>query len=172
MFGKLLKLTAVAVCMTTAAASFTYGQVASFTGSTVSFLNSFQIIEPFCLSPAPISQLQTTLNNVCSSADLINYFEVQQEPTQVANLFSYSGTMLSLMAESITPACNANVIKTLLQMKSTEMINWSNQIKSGAPVSLSQVSVVNSLKVMVSNLHMALMSSAGYDLGESMSYDM
>lgn len=72
----------------------------------------------------------------------------------------------------MTPACNANVIKTLLQMKSTEMINWSNQIKSGAPVSLSQVSVVNSLKVMVSNLNMELMSSAAYDLGESISYDM
>lgn len=172
MFGKLLKLTAIAVCATTAAASFTYSQMATFTRSTVVYLNNFQSIEGTCLASSPITQLQTTMNSVCSAAENINYFQVQQEPTQVANLFSFSSSMLGSMASSITMGCNANIIKTLLQEKSTQLANWSNQIQSGASVSLSQVSVVNDLKAMVSNLNMGLMSAAAYDLGESILYDM
>lgn len=172
MIGKLLLGIGVLAGAALATASFSYSQMVSFTRSTVSYLNNFQTVESTCLASGSIIQLQGTVNGVCSTADTINYFEVQQEPTQVANLFQYGGSMLGIMASSITTGCNSNGIKTILQEKSTELSNWAGQIKSGAPVSLSQVSVVNGLKAMVANLEFGLISSAGYDLGETIQYYM
>ena len=172
MFGKLLLGISVLAGATLATASFTYGQMAAFTRSTVSYLNNFQPMDSTCLATSSITQLQTTVNSVCSAADVINYFEVQQEPNRVANLFSYGSSMLGTMAASITPVCNAVGIKTMMQEKSTELGNWATQIQSGAPVSLSQVSVVNSLKAMAASLNVGLMSSAAYDLGETILYDL
>lgn len=171
MFGKLLKLAAIAVCASTAVASFTYTQMGVFTRSTAEYLNSFSYFPSTCLNSNSINQLPAIVNGVCSAADNIDFFNIEGEPNRVANLFSQSSSMLNIMSNAFSN-CNINLIKTLIQSKSTELGDWATQIQSGASVSLSQVSVVNDLKSMVANLQIGYMSAAGYDLGESIQYDM
>lgn len=171
MFGKLLKLAAIAVCATGVAASFTYGQMTAFTRGTVSYLNSFSTVSSTCFSTNAINQLPTTVSTFCSTADTVDFFNIQGEPTRVANLFSQGSSMLSIMASSIN-GCNLPLIEATFVSKSTELYNWASQIQSGAPVSLSQVSAVNGLKSVASSLQYGLMSSAGFDLGETIQMEL
>jgi hypothetical protein len=172
MIGKLLLGIGVLAGATLAAASFTYSQMAVFTRSTVEYMNNFEFMAQDCLVPYDVVNLQTITNNVCSSADVISFIDIENEGSRVSNLFSYGSSMLSTMSSSITASCETPGISLTLQQKALEMSNWASQINSGAPVSLSQISVVNSLKTMASNLNAGLMSSAGYDLGETILYDM
>lgn len=170
MFGKLF-LAIGALITTVTAATFSYTQTLTFVKTTVTSLNAFSNVPSQCFATINVQQIQSTLPKVCSSADLINYFEVQNEPQNVATLFSFTGQVLGNLASSMTN-CNLPEISSLVQSKSQELINWSNQIKGGAPVSLSQVSVVNGLKSMTSSLEIGLINSAAYDFAESINYDM
>jgi hypothetical protein len=171
MFGKLLKLSAIAICATTTTAAFTYGQMSAFTRGTIVYLNSFSSVSSTCLDTNVINQLSTPVSGFCSVADTIDFFNIQGETTRVANLFSQGSTILSIMANSMNE-CNLPGIKTMIEDKSTELANWASQIQSGAPVSLSQVSAATSLKNIASDLQYGLMSSAGYSLGESIQFNL
>jgi len=173
MFGLIKKaLTTVLVSVgLVTATTFKSVQMTTLTRTTVNCLNSFQVIPMGCINSGVVSTMPAIVSGVCSAADTINYFQVEQEPQQVAKLFMSTSTMLTKMSQAIT-ACEVNLIATLLENKALELSNWSGQISSGAPVSLSQISVVNILKSMASNLEMSLIASAAYELCDSVQYDM
>ena len=173
MFG-LIKKTLMAVLVgvgLVAATTFNAVQMTSLTRSTVNCLNSFQVIPQGCISSGVVSTMPVIVSGLCSAADSINYFQVAQEPLQVASLFKSSSAMLTKLSQAIS-TCDVNLIITLLENKALELSNWSGQLSSGAPVSLSQTSIANGLKSMASNLEMSLISSAGFDLCELIQYDL
>lgn len=170
MFGKIFF--ALGFLLTTVtAATFNYGQAKTFIISTASYLNDFAPISSTCYQSAAVQVVQGNLPSVCSSADVIDYLNYPQEASRISSLFSTTGAMLTNIASSLTP-CEVPVVKTLVQSKAQELLNWSAQLNGGAPVSLSQFSVVSGLKSMVSNLELGFMSSAGYDLAEIILYDL
>ena len=173
MFGLIKKtLTAVLVGVgLVTATTFNAVQMTTLTRSTVNCLNFFQVIPQGCINSGVVSTMPVIVSGVCSTADSINYFQVAQEPLQVASLFKSSSAMLTKMSQAIT-TCEVNLISTLLQNKALELSNWSGQLSSGASVSLSQTSVVNIIKSIVSNLEMSLISSAGFELCELVQYDL